>query len=340
MFDYKLILILALSIVLLFLYNKVDLLKSEVNRLKKQTETQTEKEIHSNKVSNNEFLNQKQNIISNSTIPIPIQNCENGVCKMPIPTLIKVEQNKSQNINTINFNLSEENNELNITSDKIKIKNTSEYSATENDSDDDYELNNLTSSENMIIYSNEKSEQKNVIEVNTTNSQIVSDTIEISQQNNIFSEIVNVEELIDRLGEEPIIVQTKSVNLSNKPSTYLDIISNSFDSPNELNSPNQLDSPNELDINMQLNEMKFKTNDSIHSDLDYEISSDNNKINKSSKIDEANIITELLKFSDYKLNDLQNIAKKKYVDITKIDNGKIKNKTKKELYNEILKLNN
>ena len=158
--------------------------------------------------------------------------------------VIKVEQNKSQNINTINFNLSEENNELNITSDKIKIKNTSEYSATENDSDDDYELNNLTSSENMIIYSNEKSEQKNVIEVNTTNSQIVSDTIEISQQNNIFSEIVNVEELIDRLGEEPIIVQTKSVNLSNKPSTYLDIISNSFDSPNELNSPNQLDSPN------------------------------------------------------------------------------------------------
>ena len=57
MFDYKLILILALSIVLLFLYNKVDLLKSEVNILKKQTEKQTEKEIHYNKVSNNEFLN-------------------------------------------------------------------------------------------------------------------------------------------------------------------------------------------------------------------------------------------------------------------------------------------
>ena len=41
----------------------------------------------------------------------------------------------------------------------------------------------------------------------------------------------------------------------------------------------------------------------------------------------------------YKLYDLQQLAKQNNLTTTKIKNGKVKNKTKKELYNELNKIN-
>ena len=47
-------------------------------------------------------------------------------------------------------------------------------------------------------------------------------------------------------------------------------------------------------------------------------------------------VIELKALSSYKLNDLQNLAKKNNIEIKKTQNEKEKNKTKQELYNEIL----
>ena len=79
--------------------------------------------------------------------------------------------------------------------------------------------------------------------------------------------------------------------------------------------------------------------ESIKSDLDYEISEEEEET--TDNVDELNE-TMLLngKFilnnlNTYRLLDLQDLAKKNDISTTKIKNGKIKNKTKKELYIEL-----
>ena len=77
---------------------------------------------------------------------------------------------------------------------------------------------------------------------------------------------------------------------------------------------------------------------SINSELDYELSeNDKDNLNETQIIFQG--ILQLDNFSSYKLYDLQQLAKQNNLTTTKIKNGKIKNKTKKELYNELNKIN-
>lgn len=336
MIDYKLVLILVLSIVLLYLYNRVESLKDELKKQKKEQDEQNnilkkleienaniKKQIENleksilNKTNNLNMAKAKVNV-ANSNIVENINEkkdesieCIDGICKMP----------EKESINKLNISLMNE-------------KNTTEYSATENDS----ESESITiSTDNIVLYSNDKSdksdndlqklnEQVNE-ELNEENIEIefienieIANDLEKDNQINLgdnnLEDIINVESLIDKLGDEAIIFnKTINLDLNANPSDYIEII----------DSSNSIEDENNLNLNI-------KTKDIIksYSDLDYENENNNSSANSKSVLEELN---------KYKLNELQSLAKEHNIEITTLKNGKIKNKTKKELYTELVKIN-
>jgi len=251
--------------------------------------------------------------------------CLDGVCKLP---------SKNDSLNKVNITLL--NND----------KNTTDFSATENDSDT--ESLNLTSSDNIIIYSNDKSDKESINdkiqnmkssenEDNSENAVNIKLDENISEDDNFINgielvhdlqkdnpvllqtdtldDIINVETLIDKLGNEPVIFNKTFINtnLNNKPSSYIEVIdsSNSQDDEN-INLVNNIQS---------------------YSDLDYDKSEELSSVSKSNM--DSVTLEDLNK---YKLNELQNLAKSNNIELTMLKNGKVKNKTKKELYTELSKL--
>jgi hypothetical protein len=224
-------------------------------------------------------------------------------------------------------------NKVNIS--LMNDKNTTEYSATENDS----ESESITiSTDNIVLYSNDKSDksdndlkklnEENEIEEEQNEIEFI-ENIEISTdlekdnrinlENNTLEEIINVESLIDKLGDEAVIFnKTINLDLNSKPSDYIEII----DSSNSI----------EDESNLNLDNIEFqKDNIKSYSDLDYENENENE-----SSVNSKSILEDLNK---YKLNELQSLAKEHNIEITTLKNGKIKNKTKKELYTELVKIN-
>lgn len=326
MIDYKLVLILVLSIVLLYLYNRVEALKDELKKQKKEQEEQ--KNIL------------KKLEIENANIKLKIENLEKSMlarANVSIAKNTKVEEKKKVDVNCVDgvckMPEKESINKVNIS--LMNDKNTTEYSATENDS----ESESITiSTDNIVLYSNDKSDksdndlkklnEENEIEEEQNEIEFI-ENIEISTdlekdnrinlENNTLEEIINVESLIDKLGDEAVIFnKTINLDLNSKPSDYIEII----DSSNSI----------EDESNLNLDNIEFqKDNIKSYSDLDYE-----NENQNESSVNSKSILEDLNK---YKLNELQSLAKEHNIEITTLKNGKIKNKTKKELYTELVKIN-
>ena len=241
MIDYKLILILILSIVLLYIYNRTESLKNDINKLDKNIKA--------------DILN-LENKISNN----------NNFCKMPTYDKIFNNEIKKEEVNE-----NEESKEIN----NFDI-NTLDFTATENNTES--EDINFTSSDNIIIYSND--ENKNII---------------------------NVENIIEKLASE-------TLNLENTIPNLVEVINNF----NNINS--ELDYE-ESDKNLDI----IDTSNSINED-------DNKNLNNSEKISlNLDLKSKLVEIQDY--------AKSLNIELNKNINDKIKNKTKKELLDEINKLN-
>ena len=241
MIDYKLILILILSIVLLYIYNRTESLKNDINKLDKNIKA--------------DILN-LENKISNN----------NNFCKMPTYDKIFTNEIKKEEINE-----NEESKEIN----NFDI-NTLDFTATENNTES--EDINFTSSDNIIIYSND--ENKNII---------------------------NVENIIEKLASE-------TLNLENTIPNLVEVINNF----NNINS--ELDYE-ESDKNLDI----IDTTNSINED-------DNKNLNNSEKISlNLDLKSKLIEIQDY--------AKSLNIEVNKNINDKIRNKTKKELLDEINKLN-
>lgn len=241
MIDYKLILILILSIVLLYIYNRTESLKNDINKLDKNIKA--------------DILN-LENKISNN----------NNFCKMPTYDKIFTNEIKKEEINE-----NEESKEIN----NFDI-NTLDFTATENNTES--EDINFTSSDNIIIYSND--ENKNII---------------------------NVENIIEKLASE-------TLNLENTIPNLVEVINNF----NNINS--ELDYE-ESDKNLDI----IDTSNSINED-------DNKNLNNSEKISlNLDLKSKLIEIQDY--------AKSLNIEVNKNINDKIRNKTKKELLDEINKLN-
>ena len=249
MIDYKLILILILSIVLLYIYNRTETLKNDFNKFNKN-------------------INEKINNLDNK---ITVNN--NNFCKMP--TYDKIFTSDDNKIESNENEVSKEINNFDI--------NTLDFTATENVSESD-DIN-FSSTENIVVYSNDENRKDNIISVQ-----------------NIF----------DKLPNETIILD------------------NSI--------------PNIVEV-IHSNNLK-----NINSELDYEISEQNldiidssnslnDEINKNLKLDTQNDKNILNLDLKSKLIEIQNYANSLNIDINKNVNDKIKPKTKRELLDEINKLN-
>ena len=243
MIDYKLILILILSIVLLYIYNKTETLKNDFDKLDKNIKSQ--------------ILNLENKILNN-----------NNFCKMP--TYDKIFNNEEKINDTNKNDNTKEINNFDI--------NTLDFTATEKNTESD-DIN-LSSSENIIIYSND--ENKNVINVENIIEKLASETL------NLEKTIPNIIEVV------------KCNNLKNINS--------------ELDYE---DSDKNLEIIDTLNSLNYD---------------DNKNLNNTQKKD---VNFDLRS----KLIEIQNYAKSLNIEINKNINNKIKNKTKKELLDEIYKLN-
>ena len=152
MIDYKLILILILSIVLLYIYNRTESLKNDINNLDKNIKA--------------DILN-LENKISNN----------NNFCKMPTYDKIFTNEIKKEEINE-----NEESKEIN----NFDI-NTLDFTATENNTES--EDINFTSSDNIIIYFND--ENKNIINVENIIEKLASETLNLENTIPNLVEVIN-----------------------------------------------------------------------------------------------------------------------------------------------------
>ena len=297
--DYKLFLILILSLVLLYTYNRVESLKLDVKKIQHKLD------------KSNDCIDDKCKFTKNNDIETEINKfkelLEKDSKNLDDYPLSDKQLDDTQNLaksrtndeDLLNNNLEEL---LNLDDKDIKLlekdknilneKNTTEFSATDNDLNDEY---SNESSDNIIIYSNSQSDKKK--DKNLQNDENEKDT---------------VENLIDKIQDKPVIINIQ-------------------DNQNEVFEFNK-DSVLDLDYEVNSDKNKVSAKDNVNLDQVDNILAINNIL------PEINI-ENLKDISSYKLKELQDLAEKKNINIISEINGKKKNKTKKELYLEINNIN-
>jgi len=221
MIDYKLILILVLSIVLFFVYNKVEELREDINDLKKKNkEFSKEKNVYISSVKNN-TSNELLELFKTQKLSVA-NKCEDSKCsiKPKTNTNSNVEANIIKNNEITNNEITNNeitNNEI-TNSEKenkedifpiinenqnlneayyINRDNTESYNATEYSDSLDINYEKTTSAEKgYVTYSNDKDSNnvinlnldENDIEYDDNNSNINIDTVlnDIKNKNDIF----------------------------------------------------------------------------------------------------------------------------------------------------------
>lgn len=297
--DYKLFLILILSLVLLYTYNRVESLKLDVKKIQHKLD------------KSNDCIDDKCKFTKNNDIETEINKFKE-LLEKDSKNLDDYPLSDKQLDNTQNFAKSRTNDEdllnnnleelLNLDDKDIKLlekdknilneKNTTEFSATDNDLNDEY---SNESSDNIIIYSNSQSDKKK--DKNLQNDENEKDS---------------VENLIDKIQDKPVIINIQ-------------------DNQNEVFEFNK-DSVLDLDYEVNSDKNKVSAKDNVNLDQVDNILAINNIL------PEINI-ENLKDISSYKLKELQDLAEKKNINIISEINGKKKNKTKKELYLEINNIN-
>lgn len=316
MIDYKLVLILVLSIVLVFMYNRIEDLRDDVNILKKKIDDKKiidDRNLLNNKKTSDELLNlfHDKNSILNDTIGgknTNPKNCDNNQkCDMPVLS-------KNQNL--------EETYVIE------KKDNTSSYKATESSEDIDINYEHSSSNEDkkdeFIVFSNEK-------------------------EKNINTEIIDVSNIIDNIDTNNILMESFASTLLAKTfNPDLDIIQDSSNSDDRINI-DQLNESEKSECKEHDNENLMKEFENIElvecngvvqiqKKISIDTSEEDCEEDNVSDLLDGDISTSefqkinLNSITKYRLDDLQKLAEKYSITITK-NNGK--NKTKKELYNEL-----
>lgn len=306
--DYKLFLILILSLVLLYTYNRVESLKLDVKKIQQKLDKTSDcTDVKCKFTKNNDIENEINKFKE-------LLNNENSSSKLEACQLSDKNLDDNQNLAKEKFNDELLNNNLeqllNIDDKEIKIleqnknilneKNTTDFSATDNDLNDEY---SNESSDNIIIYSNSQSDKKK--------DKNIDKNLQIDEKD-------TVENLIDEIQDKPIII-----NIQNNENEVFD-----------LDKDSVLDLDYEINSDLKLDENK--TTDDINQNCI--LNEANNTVNINDISPEINI-ENLKDISSYKLKELQDLAEKKNINIISENNGKKKNKTKKELYLEINNIN-
>ena len=329
MIDYKLVLILVLSIVLLFIYNRIEDLRDDVDELKKKNKHQNENDDNKKVKTSEELLSlfQEKNRIVTDNSGVKQNKPINNTCDI---------QDKT---NKCEFPVLSKNQSLNK-SYIVEKDNTSSYNATESSEDIDINYEDISSSQNdeFVIFSNDK-ENSDIINV-----QDVLDNLQ--NQNNILlneDNVVITTDLLKKTYNGNIDIINDSSNSDEKNNinigdleTYSEISKD--DSENKL--MHEFDNIEIVHQNgvIQLQKRDYDDDDDDDDDNEY---NENDNDNDDSESFDGDINTSefqkinLNSITKYKLNDLQNLAKKHDITITKDRNGKEINKTKKELYSEL-----
>ena len=282
--DYKLFLILILSLVLLYTYNRVESLKLDVKKIQHKLD------------KSNVCIDDKCKFTKNNDIETEINKFKE-LLEKDSKNLDDYPLSDKQLDNTQNFAKSRTNDEdllnnnleelLNLDDKDIKLlekdknilneKNTTEFSATDNDLNDEY---SNESSDNIIIYSNSQSDKKK--DKNLQNDENEKDS---------------VENLIDKIQDKPVIINIQ-------------------DNQNEVFEFNK-DSVLDLDYEVNSDKNKVSAKDNVNLDQVDNILAINNIL------PEINI-ENLKDISSYKLKELQDLAEKKNINIISEINGKKK----------------
>lgn len=325
MIDYKLVLILVLSIVLLFVYNKTEELREEVDKLKKKKK---EDESRDKVKTSEELLNlfqEKNRIITEDSekkknnldikCDINSNNNENPSCNFPV-----ISQNQSLSRSYI-----------------VEKDNTSSYNATESSEEIDINYEEASTSQNdeYVVFSNDKENSEiinmqHAIDNLESNSTIILDNSDILLTTTLLSK--TYEGNIDIINDSSNSEEKNNINIQ-ELETYSEASKEDSDEEKIMKEFDNIEIVNENGV-IQL--QKVSDQDSDSDDIINNAFSEENSASVDGDINTSEFQKiNLTSISKYKLNDLQRLAKKFNIEITKAKNGKPINKTKKELYNEL-----
>lgn len=324
MIDYKLVLILVLSIVLLFVYNKTEELREEVDKLKKKKK---EDESRDKVKTSEELLNlfqEKNRIITEDSekkknldikCDINSNNNENPSCNFPV-----ISQNQSLSKSYI-----------------VEKDNTSSYNATESSEEIDINYEEASTSQNdeYVVFSNDKENSEiinmqHAIDNLESNSAIILDNSDILLTTTLLSK--TYEGNIDIINDSSNSEEKNNINIQ-ELETYSEASKEDSDEEKIMKEFENIEIVNENGV-IQLQKVSDQDSDSddiINNEFSEENSASVDGDINTSEFQKINLTS----ISKYKLNDLQRLAKKFNIEITKAKNGKEINKTKKELYNEL-----
>ena len=237
MIDYKLILILILSIVLLYIYNRTETLKNDFNKL--------------NKNFNEKIISLEGQMTLNNT----------NFCKMP--TYNKIFASEENKIQSDENNESKEINNFDI--------NTLDFTATENASDS--EEVNFSSSENIVVYSNDENRKDSIINVQNIFDKLPNENVILNNSIPEIIEVIETNKLKNINSELDYEISEQNLDIINSSNSLNDEINKNLksDTNSDKNSLN-LDLKSKLieiqnyakslniDINKNVNEkIKSKT---------------------------------------------------------------------------------
>ena len=368
--DYKFILILAICLILYYIYHELEKVKVQVEELSEKVDKQKITKKQSSTVNN---LTKKVNI---PAVNLPSVN--NNLSGVNTNNLTGVNTNNLSRVNTTNLERVNTNNfsSLNTNKKSVTIRSPNKSS---NVISTKTKLNKLDNSDNIILIDDDltvDSSRKEEINISETESpesyeNNSNDLALYSNDNNETS--ITVDDIIEK--NEEIQIDTKintiveNINEDNsneenefcKESDNINIIENNNDSSEnlllddsneasssstELKKKNQksLDEMNEIPIiTDSLNQILSTKKEIICTDTSdkNETSEEDEEIDVNIDIDEivnesSNNKFKMKTLKRKKLADLQKIASEYGISLNKVKEGKLKNKTKTELCKEIV----
>ena len=342
--DYKFILILAICLILYYIYNEVEKVKHKVEEVSESVNN-LKKEISLKKTSNNIKPILKK--------PTQVFNTQPMINKFPVSNVPPARiNNVSNQINSIKEKsqqkLEIKKSEMILIEDDLTTidSNTNKKNLNENLSDTETPESYENNSHDLALYSNDNNETSLAVE------DVIEKTDEIILENESEKSDENKDQ---KLEESDInIIETNDSNNTSDIMLLDDSNENtSSSSDNSVKKKNQklltktIETPINLedrDISNSLNKILNDKKEINYSESEnLETTDDNNDEELEVNIDLDEIVNEssnnklkMKTLKRKKLAELQKIAAEYNISLNKIKDGKLKNKTKNELCKEIV----
>jgi hypothetical protein len=344
-FDYKFIILLALTLIIYFLYREVDSLNARINKLENNIKKEENKQIIQETAS---LLQPEPPVLLQNTQPSLLVDRPTNNLQTFIPNNLPTIMQKNTSVGLLPTIMSM-NSAKNISVDLLPTMGNTLYNIeSDSDSESDNEITHTTSqsSKHLAIYSNDNEQSED-----THNSLLESVALTKKQESFDFNYTVNMKDDDESESEEEenIIITESSEHVELKQMVN-NIISESSDSQKNIETPiivpNNKTQDTEIKVEVNISEgteIKVEENMSEGTEIKEAIVS---KVEDNSSSSEINIVVKTSKGEDskrkydrMKLQELQSVAKEMEINLVKKIKGNDKMKTKNELIKEILKKN-